>query len=176
MTKSRGLRDRHSKSRSKIYGVWNAMKTRCENPESVAYKNYGGRGITVCAAWQKFSGFYQDMGEPPAGMSLDRINNDLGYSRENCRWADRKTQARNQRGKRLITASGRTATIGEWAELTGLSVGTIWNRLKIGWDEADAVLLPKTTNRKGVKRGQRIHHGAEKGVVWTEPETQEKAA
>lgn len=73
------------------------MLQRCGNPKMIHYRNYGGRGITVCAAWQDFTGFLRDVGERPPGHTLDRIDNDLGYFKANCRWATPKQQAANRR-------------------------------------------------------------------------------
>src|SRR5215471_1751166 len=78
-------RYRHGKANAKIYRIWSAMVRRCHRPEDARYADYGGRGITVCERWLDFANFYADMGDPPEGHSLDRINNDAGYSRENCR-------------------------------------------------------------------------------------------
>ncbi len=90
----------HGKSRTKIHALWRGMIRRCSNPKDSNYKNYGGRGISVCERWKTFQNFYVDMGERPEGMSLERINNDAGYSPENCKWATWKEQQNNKRCSR----------------------------------------------------------------------------
>jgi hypothetical protein len=75
------------------------MVERCTNPNSAGYKNYGGRGITICSRWLRFDLFLEDMGVPPKGYTLDRRDNDKGYSPENCRWATPKQQRANQRAR-----------------------------------------------------------------------------
>jgi hypothetical protein len=82
---------------TKTYVAWQAMRDRCNNPNIKCWKNYGGRGIKVCPEWDDFRVFLRDMGEAPPGLSLDRIDNDLGYFAANCRWTDRKTQNENRR-------------------------------------------------------------------------------
>lgn len=81
------------------YLTWKGMIGRCTNPKSTGYENYGGRGITFDPDWVSFENFYRDMGPRPVGMTLDRENNDLGYSKANCRWATPKQQANNRRPK-----------------------------------------------------------------------------
>lgn len=85
----------HGMEATKVYGVWASMKARCNNPKHRAYKNYGGRGISVCGRWQKFENFYADMGEP-TGV-LDRIDPDGNYTMANCRWVTWSVSNKNQR-------------------------------------------------------------------------------
>lgn len=94
--------------RHPLYGSWSEMIQRCTNPKNKDWKNYGARGITVCPKWRTFSGFLEDVGEKPQGMTLDRIDNDRGYLPGNWRWASRSVQSSNRRSefrKRVGTSS-----------------------------------------------------------------------
>jgi hypothetical protein len=93
----------HGMETTKVYDVWASMKARCQNPKHAAWVDYGGRGISVCARWQSFENFFADMGEPPPGLTLDRINNDGNYEPNNCRWADWATQNNNKFRKFFTT-------------------------------------------------------------------------
>lgn len=99
---------RHGHARavkSKTYGVWSRMKSRCRNLREHERRCYLDRGIAVCSRWEVFDNFLADMGEVPDGMSLDRIDNDKGYSPDNCRWATKSQQAQNRRGAKLTDAA-----------------------------------------------------------------------
>jgi hypothetical protein len=113
--------------------AWRNMMARCYSTTTPGYHRYAGRGIQVCDRWHQLALFLQDMGQPPHGMSLDRINNNHGYSPDNCRWATRQQQMRNMSKNRLLTFQGEAKTIAEWAELLHISKLTICSRLR-RWD------------------------------------------
>lgn len=124
---------------TKTYKVWGAMKRRCEVPGSSRYKDYGGRGIAVCERWQSFENFYQDMGEQPVGMQIDRIDNHKGYFKENCRWTTNSENARNKRSTKNYTFLGQVCCIAEWAERLGVKEGSLGERFRKGWDTRRAL-------------------------------------
>lgn len=132
----------HGMSDTAIYRVWHKMLERCTSPTNRDFKNYGERGITVCDRWLSFENFYADMGEKPVGKSLERKHNDLGYSPENCIWADRVTQNNNRRDNRLLTFNDKTQTLMQWVRETGLSRATVKNRLSAGWSVEKALSTP----------------------------------
>ena len=139
------MRSEGYKWRSKLsdipeYNVWTDMKSRCNNPNDSAYHNYGKRGISVCKEWKDdFNKFLTDMGERPEGFQLDRIDNSKGYSRENCRWIDRKTNNRNRRNTRRETINGESRTMMEWSEESGVDYHTIMRRYYRGKRGSDLI-------------------------------------
>jgi hypothetical protein len=118
--------------RSTTYVAWVNMKRRCSDIHGRDYANYGGRGITVCERWQTFENFLTDMGEPSAGETLDRIDNSLGYSKDNCRWVSRAVQNLNKRSCVRYELNGKNQTLAEWARETGINRTTLWLRIKNG--------------------------------------------
>lgn len=116
------------------YAVWHSMRQRCNDPTADSYPRYGGRGIKVCPEWNSFEQFLTDMGSRPSSAhSLDRINNDQGYSPDNCRWATRKEQGRNRSTNHNLTFDNVTRTMTEWAEVLGIRDATLRSRLRRGW-------------------------------------------
>lgn len=129
---------------SNTYSSWSSAKRRCHNPTDAAFKNYGGRGIEMCEEWRNsFEAFYRDMGSCPPKYTIERIDNNLGYFKENCRWATRADQNSNNRKNRYFTINGETALIAEWTRRKGFSYGAIYSRLRRGWTPEQAILLPK---------------------------------
>ena len=136
----------HKMSRTKIYKRWHYMLERCNDPNSIRYPSYGGRGIKVCERWLKFENFYQDMGDPPDGKSLNRINNDGDYCPENCEWATPKEQQRNTRLNVNLTLNGKTQCISAWAKELGVNNRTLSGRIESGWSDEEALTLPVNKN------------------------------
>lgn len=135
-----------SNKRSKIYVAWASMKGRCQNPTHKFYKDYGDRGITVCDRWLNkkngFKNFLKDMGECPKGYQIDRIDNNKGYYKSNCRWTTSKINNRNRRNNHLLVMDGIEKCISEWAELTGIKKVTIRRRIKAGWSVEKTLTTP----------------------------------
>ena len=126
------------------YSVWLGLRARCSNPKNKLFRYYGGRGISVCDRWSgphSYEIFLADVGRRPSSKhSLDRIDNNLGYEPSNVRWATRTQQMRNTRRSRIVAIDGVTRTLVEWAEVSGVSYGTIHRRLTtLGWSPKQAV-------------------------------------
>lgn len=124
----------HGLTDSDEHRIWCLMKSRCNNTANPSYPDYGGRGITVCDKWNDFVNFYSDMGPRPSKQhSIGRIENDKGYSPDNCRWETPKQQANNTRRNKYYTIEGTRRTLSEICEANGLNYGTVKWRLRNGW-------------------------------------------
>lgn len=121
---------KHGKRKDPIYAVWNMMVQRCHLPSNQYYKYYGARGITVCDSWRKFENFYADMGDAPfKRATLDRIDNDKGYSKENCRWVTHEEQQANTTKSVRYDFRGQHLSLREVAELVGINRKTLSTRI-----------------------------------------------
>ena len=156
---------KHNEAGTRFYRIWTGMKQRCKNPNFCYYCNYGGRGISLCKKWESYDGFREDMFESyqqhieeygEKDTTLDRIDNDGDYCKENCHWATLIEQASNTRKIKYLTdAKGETHTIREWANIKGLNIATIKNRINnYKWSVEDALNRParkinyKLSNKK----------------------------
>lgn len=142
----------HGGSRTPEYAVWRSMRARCENTKHPAFLNYGGRGVTVCAEWVSFQRFLADMGPQPfRGASIERVDNQKGYSKDNCVWANATQQNRNRRSNRMLTVAGITQPVSAWAQQVGIRHNTICYRLDHGWAPEAAVSVPPNFSNKRKK-------------------------
>lgn len=128
----------------RLYGIWKGMVYRCHGvqPGKRDYKFYRGRGIAVCDEWRHdfaaFRAWAISNGYTP-GMSIDRVENDLGYSPDNCRWATRVEQERNKSKSLTLTIDGVTRHLKAWCEMSGVNYATAVSRMKKGWPASDVI-------------------------------------
>lgn len=137
----------HGENRSPLHYMWLNIKKRCR-PDFIQHKDYADRGITVCDEWKEdfwaFRCWAVENGYEK-GLTIDRIDNDKGYSPDNCRFVDRYVQANNTRKNRFITIDGETKTVAQWARVYGVNPDLIHCRIRRGWSEQDAVTVPSWT-------------------------------
>jgi len=130
-----GIHTKHSMSKTPLYKIWSAIKTRCLNKKSWAYGWYGGRGITISNNWMDFINFYRDMKDKyRMGLQIDRIDSNGNYCKDNCRWVTSKENNNNRRNTIMLTYKGRKKTLTQWCDELQLSPGKIRGRLRLGWD------------------------------------------
>lgn len=147
-------RAKHNGCGTRLYRIWKHMKERCQNPNNKDYSNYGGRGIYVCDEWLDFAKFrdwalangYRD------DLTIERIDVNGPYAPSNCIWIPKAAQNRNTRATRRVTFAGRTLTLREWAEATGIPWNTLRNRLAKGWPFERAITEPIHRNKQREKR------------------------
>ena len=116
------------KDHKELFNLWQTMKSRCENPKRENYERYGARGIKVCEEWHEAKNFVEwalNNGYKK-GLQLDRIDNNKGYSPENCRFVTATENSRNRRNTKLLTINGETKCVAEWCEQKSVSVYTVY--------------------------------------------------
>lgn len=132
---------KHDMSHCNEYAIWENMISRCQNKNNKAYKNYGARGIVVSDEWKDFKNFFADMGNRPSlKHTLDRIDNQGNYCKENCKWSSWNEQARNRRTNNNITFKGKTMCLTDWAKSLNITPPSLYKRLK-KWDFEKAMTL-----------------------------------
>lgn len=139
---STALLTTHGKTGSGVHNSWSNMRKRCLDSNYRFYRNYGGLGIRICDRWMKFENFLEDMGDRPAGKSIERRENNGNYEPGNCFWATMRQQCVNKRNSRFIEVEGERLHINEWSKRCGIGVGTLRSRMQKGWSQKDAVTLP----------------------------------
>lgn len=145
---------KHNMSGTRLYRIWAEMKNRCSDSDTPAYKDYGGRGISVCSEWQEFEPFMKwasDSGYSDS-LTIDRIDVNGNYCPSNCRWVNRIVQANNKRTSRYVEYRNEKHTISEWSKLMGINKATIRCRINAGWSVEEALFLPPKPG--GAKRIQ----------------------
>lgn len=126
----------HGMSRHPAYRSWQFARQRCENPALDSFKDYGGRGITVCDRWRSFENFWADMGDTwLPGLSIERDDVNGNYEPGNCSWATPKEQAHNRRDNRIINTREGPMDVTDASERFGISRITIFSRIRYGWPE-----------------------------------------
>ena len=146
----------HKMTGSRIYSIWQAMKSRCYYDKNKRFKYYGGRGIKVCDEWKNsFISFYEwsmkngyDENAERGQCTIDRIDVNGNYEPNNCRWATIKQQANNTRRNHFIEYNGKTQTVSQWANELGVEPDSIFNRLQKGFTEEEALTLKFNERRK----------------------------
>lgn len=141
----------HGMTETRIYRIWGHMKNRCYNQNDEKYELYGGRGIVVCDEWlHNFQAFYDwaIKNGYAEDLTIDRLDNNKGYSPNNCRWATNWEQSNNKRTSRILTLNGESHTVAEWGKITRINSRTIENRILNGWSDEKALTTPVKKRKK----------------------------
>lgn len=159
----------HNMSKTRLHRLWRGFRNRCNNPNNKDYYKYGGRGIKVCDEWNDFMNFYHwayEEANPPytkyyeehpeVYISVDRVDNDKGYSPDNCRFASMRIQDNNKPNNIYIQYRNYVYSAGIWSMITGIHVTIIARRFKYGWPAYDALTVPPGINRRTIYSDERI--------------------
>lgn len=146
----------HGETHTRLHKIWESMVARCEYQKHPYFGSYGGRGITVCDEWHDYMVFreWAKTHGYLGHLTLDRVDNDLGYYPENCRWATMKEQQNNKRTSHRLTWRGETRTITEWAEYLGMNKTTIKERIRAGWSVDKALTVSVRRRTRGYRPSQ----------------------
>lgn len=140
-----GNNTKHGMHKSRLYNIYHKMISRCYTVENKDYKRYGGKGITVCEEWwesfENFQIWAMNNGYSEK-LTIDRIDNLKGYTPDNCRWATHKTQQNNRTNNHRLTYDGKTHTLSEWEDITGINQDALYARLKLGWGVEKTLTTP----------------------------------
>jgi hypothetical protein len=140
----------------RLYKVWDNMKARCYNPKHTSYYLYGGRGITICDEWKNnFASFAKwaykngyDENAPKGKCTIDRVDNNKGYSPDNCKWVTIGQNLNNKRNCRMFTHDGKTQSLADWARELGMDYNAFLSRMhRNGYDFEQAILPRKNKSR-----------------------------
>lgn len=157
---------KHGQTNTHLFRVWSHMKERCEREKHPHFKDYGGRGISVCAEWKEFLSFkaWAERSGYQSGLTIDRIDTNGNYEPSNCRWATQKEQQNNKRSNHKVEYNGEIHNLSEWADMLGIGRTTLRERLKCGWPIERALFAPVRKRgadlRKAVEIDQ-VKEGAE---------------
>lgn len=165
----RAMHTTHGETHSPEHRTWNRIKVRCFNERSAGFRNYGGRGITMCPEWvDSFPKFLEHVGRKPTPEhTIERIDNDRGYEPGNVRWATPKEQANNRRSSVWMTYRGQTKTLGQWADEMGVNHSTLFMRLERGWSHEKTLstpLIKSVLSAEQVREVRSRYRGRGKGV------------
>ena len=160
---------RHGSSYSRPYRIWAHMIQRCHNPNNPGYKSYGGRGIKVCDEWRTSFVSFRDWALSHGyddSLTIDRIDNNLGYFPDNCRWADSKTQKRNYRRNQNVTFKGETHCLMDWANILGISYQVLRRKIVVeGMSPEEAFSKSSYRNREDFKANEILTYNGESHSV-----------
>lgn len=142
----------HGQRNSRLYRIWCAMKCRTQNSNAWNYKYYGGKGVSICPEWHKSFMLFQKWAMNNGyndNLTIERIDNDKGYSPDNCRWIEQQEQKNNTSRNIFLTFNGETNSIARWAKKLKIGYSTIYARLKRGWTVEQALTQPIKKQTKG---------------------------